>query len=115
MPVGTNQHANFVLGLFQHFLIGGPGSVRDALAGAVDLKVRFDGNVDETVLRLAEDASFCDGHANYSERPASYLDGLAERVGIAEQLVLDVRAQYGDRRVVLVLDFSEIAARSNLS
>ena len=102
---------DLVLRLHQMVLIDGRGRVVHAAARAVDLEVRLDGNDDEVVLRLAEDAALGLGDADHLKRPALDLDGLADRIDVREEAVFMSLPMKATAQVALVLDFGEEAAR----
>src|SRR5215472_679179 len=115
MAARPQQHSNLVFGLLQNRRVKGFRGILDILTRSIYLEVGLDGNGNKTVLRMTEYAAFRDGHANDGEGSALDLDGLADRIAVAEQVVLNVLSDDSYGGVVIVFDLGEIAAGGQLS
>ena len=116
MPAGAKQHAHLILGLLQHVLVAALGGVADAGARAVNLKIRLDRDVDETVLRLAEHAALGLGHADHGERPAFDLDLFADGIARPANRFSSDRAPItATVESVPVFNVGEVAARGDFA
>ena len=114
MAVRPQQHARLVLRLDQMRLVHGFGHQPDAVATPIGLEVAINGDHDEIVLRVSEDAAQGLGGAYHFIRPALHLDGLADRVLIAEEPRADIAADEDHRGVMLHFLVSDGAAGVHL-
>src|ERR1700733_4743347 len=83
--------------------------------GALNPKIGSDGNVDKTVLRLAEHAALGFGDANDGEWPALNLDLLTGGIAVSKKVLPHIGANHGDRGAVPVLNLGKVAAIRDLS
>ena len=79
--------------LKERAVIAGLRGIADPALVAPDLEEAPNGDVDEIVLRLAEDAADLLGHANDFKRKSGDANGLADRVAYWGRVVPSRRAR----------------------
>ena len=99
MAIGSQQHADLVLGLRQMRLVDCLGDHPDPVPAPVGLEIALDRDHDEVVLGIAEDAPQCLGDAHYFIGNALDGDRLADGVFALEKARSDVIADERHRCV----------------
>ena len=112
--MGAQQHLHLVLRFVEQCRVERDGVVTDALARAVHLEIHLDGDPNEVISGLPEDAAELLRCADYFERPTVDGDDFANRVHSGEELFAQIVANHRHRGAPAVFAIDEKAASISL-